>query len=104
QLPQVRQVFAAPIKIAILQQEAWHAEDAGGLRFALQLLELPSALIGGKGCKVGGIGTGFCGDPRGLIGALDIELALPEALERQIVVGAEDALPLGVEQADVGER
>src|SRR4029077_14684249 len=57
------------------------------------------------GSKAGGIGTSFGqdgGDDRRL---LDVEFALPEALENDVVVAPQHrlALPLGVKQTDERE-
>ena len=59
--------------------------------------------VSAKAGEARGVGAAFGEEHHQGGGALEVELALPEQLEGAVVVGAEDAVVLRVEHADVGE-
>src|SRR5439155_26217811 len=96
----VGQVLAAPEQFAV-DDKRGHAKDALFLGGARDAVDFARPLAGGVVGKPGGIGPGL-GEHRGddrLV--LDVELALPEALEDAVVIAAKDpsALSFGVEHA-----
>src|SRR5215472_2000251 len=104
-LADVGQVLAAPEQLAV-ENKGRYAKNPdlfGGAAYPFEFLPAFLDQIDGK---AGGVCTGFGQDGGNDIGILDVELALPEALEYRIVIAAKDAvaLPLGVQHAARGDR
>ena len=97
-------MLASPVQVAVGKEEARHAEHALGLGGFLHRRQLARALAVGEGSEAGRIGAGALQHVGEGGGVLDVEIVLPEPLEDLVVVGAEDAVPLGVQQPDAGQR
>lgn len=96
-------MLPTPIEIAVVEEETRHAENAGRFGFMLDApMKLAALAIEERG-KGSGVGTAFRQNGRKYISIFDIELAFPEAIEDPIVVGAEHALLLRIQETDRGK-
>src|SRR6516225_3708678 len=97
-------MLAPPEQLAV-NNKARHPENADRLRCAANPIELPPPLSRRISREAGGVGAGFRQHRTDHIGILDVELALPEALEDDVVIAAQHrvALALGVEHTAGGE-
>src|SRR6266481_3159407 len=97
-------MLAAPEQLAV-EHETGHPENADRFGLATDAFDLLPSLICEVSREVIRIGTGLRQHGADHGGILDVELALPEALEGQVVIAAEHriALALGVEHAEGGK-
>src|SRR5215469_1691858 len=85
----VREVFATPEKLPI-DDKARHPKDALFLGGTADCFDLAPAFVGGISRKSSRLGAGLGQYRANDFGVLDVELALPEPLENDVVVTAED--------------
>src|SRR5215469_16153841 len=89
----VRKVLATPEKLAV-DDKARHPEDALFLGGTADCFDLAQAFVGSISRKASRFGAGLGQYRADDFGVLDVELALPEPLENDVVIAAEDQVAL----------
>src|SRR5215472_2669918 len=83
----VREVLATPEKLAV-DDEARHPEDALFLGGTADCFDLAPAFVGAISRKASRVGASLDQNRLQDFGVLDVELALPEPLEDDVVIAA----------------